>query len=74
MNGITWFEVWWDYSSWPPELLLLVADEPNQRFRVIEPGQNGQIMCETVSYEEAMFWLTEDEFTKVEGRIRPNED
>ena len=71
MEGITWFEVWWDYSSFPPELLLLVRNEQNQRFAVVEPGSKGQVLHECASYDEAMFWLSEDEYTKVDGRIWP---
>jgi len=74
MSDITWFEVWWDYSSQPPELLLLVCDEPNQQFNVVEAGSNGRVLHKAVSYDDAMFWLTEDEYTKVEGRIWPDED
>lgn len=62
-----WFEVWWDYSSRPPSLLVLAADpsSPNH-FEISDPS--GAVVHTTSSYEDAMFWLTEDEFTKIEGR------
>jgi hypothetical protein len=74
MSSITWFEVWWDYSSRPPELLLLIFDEQNQRFGVIEPGSEGRVLYESASYDDVIFWLSEDEYTKVDGRIWPNAD
>lgn len=62
-----WFEVWWDYSSRPPSLLVLAGHPKTpDRFEISEP--NGKLVHTASSYENAMFWLTEDEFTKIEGR------
>ena len=61
-----WFEVWWDYSSRPPQLLVLTGGQAPDKFEILEPG--GAKVHQTRSYKEAMFWLTEDEYTLIEGR------
>jgi hypothetical protein len=64
-----WFEVWWDYSSRPP-ILLLLSVEPGASGRFVITEPNGNRVHATSSYEAATFWLTEDEFTRVDGRTR----
>ncbi len=73
MNDFTWFEVWWAFGCSPTSLLILVGDEPAERFRVIDPDQNGKVLFEATSYEEASYWLAEDDYTKVDGRIDPDD-
>jgi len=68
MKEYAWYEVWADDTARPPYLLILLADAKEQSFDIYDPGE--KVVRETVgTYQDAMFWLTEDEYTKVDGRI-----
>jgi hypothetical protein len=61
-----WYEIWIDDTLDPPYVLhLRPADDG---FQVIDPAHGNHVVFLAASYEEAMFWLTEDEYTKVERR------
>jgi len=67
-----WFEVWFDQGEdlLPTYLLVVIPDtarpglvlvcDPLENYRVVHEGQN---------YEETRFWLTEDEYFRVTGRV-----
>lgn len=62
-----WFEIWWDYSSRPPYLLILSGGCKPDCFEIFDPQEKRRVHG-TSTYQEAVLWLTEDEFTRVEGR------
>jgi hypothetical protein len=63
-----WFEVWVTDVTTPPSVLILFGDESRQVFDVYDPTSKA-MPCSARSYQDAMFWLTEDEYTKVDGRM-----
>jgi hypothetical protein len=68
VNDYDWFEVWADDTARPPYVLLLMFNAGRQAFDIYDPGEKA--IRHTVStYEDAMYWLTEDEYTKVDGRV-----
>lgn len=68
MNEYTWFEVWVDETARPPYVLLLLSNEKEDALDIFDPVIN-TVRHSTTSYREAMLWLTEDEYTKVDGRM-----
>ncbi len=64
----TWFEVWYDWSAYPPYVLILLHYESDASFHVYDPAEKEtrQIFK---TYEDACDWLWEDEYTKVTGRM-----
>lgn len=67
MNN-TWYEVWADETVEPPYLLLVLSASDGGIF-VRDPKEGNKIVYQADSYEEAMYWLTEDEYTRVDGRM-----
>ncbi|WP_094193666.1 hypothetical protein [Bradyrhizobium viridifuturi] len=68
MNEHAWYEVWVDDTARPPYVLILLSDKSGSSFDIYDPGEKS--ICHTTSsYQDAMFWLTEDEYTKVDGRM-----
>ncbi len=64
----TWFEVWYDWSAIPPYVLILLHYESDSSFHIYDPAEKRT--CEILkTYEDACFWLAEDEYTKVTGRM-----
>ena len=68
MNEHIWFEVWADDTAKPPYVLILLSNTDGTTFDIYDPGEK-TVRHSTHSYQEAMFWLTEDEYTKVAGRM-----
>lgn len=68
MSDYAWFEVWVDDTARPPYVLILLSNESEAGFEIYDPGEQ-RMRHSTNSYQEAMFWLTEDEYTKVDGRM-----
>ena len=65
-----WFEIWfvegWEIS---PAYLVVVAPDPNEPESVIvRDYNNGEVLFSAKSYQEVVYWLTEDDFGKVTGR------
>jgi hypothetical protein len=68
-----WFEVWADRGIRPPYLLLLLGSARPHVFEIFDPQKQDTIHT-APSYQEAMFWLTEDEYERVGSRVAPNGD
>lgn len=68
-----WFEVWWDYTSRPPYLLLLLGGRRPDVFEVWDPVEK-RFPHRASSYVDATLWLSEDEFTRVDGRVSLDDD
>lgn len=68
MNEYTWYEVWADDTARPPYVLMMLGDSSGQLFDIYDPGEK-YVLYSTNSYQDAMFWLTEDEYTKVDGKM-----
>lgn len=68
MTEYAWFEIWVDDTAEPPYVLILRSDAEETKFDIYDPGEK-TIRDSVSSYQDAMFWLTEDEYTKVNGRM-----
>ncbi len=66
-KGLIWYEVWAEEGSSPPYILILWSDV-HGKIEVYDPIEK-RICYVASSYEDAMYWLTEDEFTQVVGRM-----
>lgn len=67
MKEYVWFEVWVDDTAEPPYLLMLMSDKEGC-LDIYDPGE--KVMRHSVNcYQDAKFWLNEDEYTKVDGRM-----
>jgi len=63
-----WFEVWFDDGLRPPCFLVLLK-RTNLELHIIADLMKGyHIEAELNSYDDAVLFLTEDEFSRVKGR------
>lgn len=67
MKG-SWYEVWADDSAEYPYLLLVVPGS-GQEINVCDPQKKNQMVYSAKTYQDAMYWLTEDEYTRVCDRM-----
>ena len=61
-------ETWIDPTGFPPYVLLLLIDEA-QKCYVLDPKEDYGIVFSSDSYQETRYWLLEDEYERVNGRI-----
>ncbi len=65
-----WYEIWVDESPGFPYVLILCPNKNNsQEFLIIDPQEKGSIIQTMADYESAKLWLSEDEYTLVDGRM-----
>ncbi|MGB3534021.1 MAG: hypothetical protein WBA13_10950 [Microcoleaceae cyanobacterium] len=64
-----WYEIWVDESTQIPYVLFLLPDDSGAML-VIDPKQSNQIINKLPDYNAAVLWLTEDEYTRVNGRMK----
>jgi hypothetical protein len=69
IHAYKWIEAWIDETG--PSVLMLVCDRTDTT-RVYDPHVE-KFVYTASSYEDAMHWLTEDEFTRVNGRMAAEE-
>jgi len=62
-----WFEVWADRGLQPPYLLMLLGGARPNVFEIFDPKEQS-IVHVASSYQEARFWLSEDEYEPVGDR------
>ncbi len=66
----TWYEVWVDESTTIPYVLFICPDPScSGGILVIDPKQDNKVIQRLSDYDKAVFWLTEDEYTRVDGRM-----
>lgn len=63
-----WYEVWADNGLDPPYVLVLVPRQDG-KFDVFDPKE-GRVAFQGASYDEAKLWLLEEEYSRVEGRMK----
>ena len=63
-----WYEVWSDDGMEIPYILLLFKLSGN-RIRIIDPRDNEKVVYESQDYDSAKYWLLEDEYVLVKGRM-----
>jgi hypothetical protein len=66
---VDWLEVWIDSAS-DGDYVLLVKGLA-ERIVIVDPQEGGQEVATFGTYEEALDWLNEDEYDRVEGRWTP---
>ncbi|NMG10658.1 MULTISPECIES: hypothetical protein [Brasilonema] len=62
-------ELWIDPTASPPYVLILLSDSSGKSC-IYDPSQNYQLVFNSNTYLEAKLWLLEDEYERVEGRLR----
>lgn len=62
-------ELWIDPMASPPYILILLSDSSGNS-SIYDPNQNYQLVFKSNTYEEAKLWLLEDEYERVEGRLK----
>lgn len=68
-NQVIWVEVWMDgFSKRDFIYLLLLQASSGGTFDIIDPQEQGRKIKSFNSYEDAEFWLEEEEYELVEGR------
>ncbi len=65
-------EVWIDPALSPPYLLLLLGTSDG-RCHVYDPAEGYRLIFKSDNYDEAQFWLLEDEYEPLEGRLKASE-
>ncbi len=65
-------EVWVDPMQSPPYMLLLLGDKAGSCY-IFDPADGYRLIKNCGNYEEAQFWLLEDEYEPIEGRIEGGE-
>jgi hypothetical protein len=65
-----WYEVWADETHDIPYLLLLYLSlSGKDKFFIIDPKENNKVVKILSDYDAATAWLTEDDFTLIQGRM-----
>ncbi len=67
-----WFECWYidGIETLPTNILVVTpAKDGDEGIIVIDWGKNKEIVFRARTYEEASFWLSEDEYEPIQGRI-----
>lgn len=68
MAKVMWVEIWTDMASGGLDLLLLRGFS-NGRIELRDPHQNNKLVQTFTSYDDAEFYLTDDEYVVIEGRL-----
>jgi len=61
-------EMWADTTASPPYVLMLLGNNSGKTC-IYDPALNYQTVFQSDTYQEAKFWLLEDEYSLVEGRL-----
>ncbi len=67
-NNWQFTEVWIDSILSPPYILLLLCDA-QENCQVYDPAQGYKIVFSCNNYDEAKWWLIEDGYQLIEGRL-----
>jgi hypothetical protein len=61
-------EVWVEVALNPPPMLQLIHLQ-NGEYRILNPRKNYAVEFSTTSYDEATFWLAEDEYERFGSKL-----
>ena len=61
-------EVWVDPMQSPPYVLLLLGDKSGSCY-IVDPTKQYELINRCATYDEAQFWLLENEYEPLEGRL-----
>lgn len=71
-NNWQFTELWIDPTAIPPYVLILLGDGEGNCC-IYDPTESYKIVFASSTYEEAKLWLLEDEYERIEGRLRVEE-
>ncbi|MCQ3930865.1 MAG: hypothetical protein DPW16_10435 [Chloroflexi bacterium] len=66
-----WVEAWIEYVYY--DYVLLLYGFADDTFKIYDPQEKSLVNEIFHSYDEACFWLGEDEFTKIDARYLIND-
>ena len=72
LKSIEWYEVWIDTSIPIPYILLVRSRRGQPDIEVIDPRDENKVVFQNPDYDAVRFWLLEDEYSLVEGRVVVN--
>jgi len=67
-DDFEWFEVWFDDGLRPPYFLILFKKKNLELYIIADLMTKYHIEAEFNSYDEAVSFLREDEYSQVKGR------
>ncbi|MCC5662606.1 hypothetical protein LC653_01320 [Nostoc sp. CHAB 5784] len=67
-NNWEFTEVWIDPMLSPPYILLLLCDSEDS-CQIYDPAQGYKVVFFSNDYNTAKFWLLEDEYEPIQGRL-----
>ena len=68
-----WIEVWIESLTDDEYNVLLLKARPDGLFELVDPHENNNLIKTFQVYDDARYWLVEEEFDLVEGRWIPGE-
>ncbi len=80
-QGYDWIfiEIWVETGLRTPPILELICRR-SDLYEIVDPRKNYQVIFSTPDYMEAAYWLAEDEYQRVTGKLvnplldQPDED
>lgn len=64
-----WYEVWSDDADPTPYVLIVRPSPEGRGIVIVDPQKGHKIIRVAEDYASAVLWLSEDEYTRVEGRM-----
>jgi len=58
-----WYEIWVDEGLDVPYVLILLSAEAG--YQIFDPAERNKIVFASANYDDAKFWLLEDEYVRV---------
>ncbi|NEQ74946.1 MAG: hypothetical protein F6K23_19025 [Okeania sp. SIO2C9] len=52
---------------------MVLLSATDRRCRIYNPAENYRVIFESDNYDDAQFWLLEDEYELLEGRLNASE-
>lgn len=62
-----WYEIWANNTNSPPYVLVVCFQDAG--YVVSDPKEGDRVVFHSLEYETVKFWLLEDEFVMVRGRM-----
>lgn len=70
-----WYEIWIDDTLSVPYVLMVTTKDHDGKelYLVIDLFEGGEVVYQHSEYQEVVYWLLEDEYSMVRGRVMVDE-